>query len=139
MPLDVALTVGLAALFCASTPPGRRLFVPASRRAESARRAACASFHDQKIARTTGRNGILVFVAMFERKAAVVYDLGIDPEAVGPAFAEAIARIERSVEHLNPQVGDFVSALETLGPALATSMPRQEDDVNELPDDVGTA
>lgn len=139
MPLDVIAAFGLAALFCAYTPTLRRLFVPGPRRAENARRAACASFHEQKIARTTGRNGILVFVAMFERKASIVYDLGIDPEVVGAAFSEAIARIERSVEHLDPKVGDFVSALEALGPALATAMPRQEDDVNELPDEVGTA
>jgi putative membrane protein len=131
MPVDVALVFVAAGLFSAYTPTLRRFFVPAWRRAESAHLAGAASFHQQKIARCSGRNGMLVFVAMFERKVAVVCDLAIDPATL----AEPIARLQASVAHMNPDIEAFTQALLTLGPALGKVMPRQADDVNELPDE----
>lgn len=135
IPLDVAGAFAIGALTCRSVAPLRRALTRGSRRAEEARRAASAAFCDLGIGRTSGRNGILVLVASFERRAAVVADVGVDPELIRPVMAD----LEASVARERPDFGAFVAALERLGPALAEAMPRQEDDVNELPDELGVA
>ncbi len=139
IPIDAAVVFGLAALFSSRSPTLRRWLSPKSVREENVRQRAYQTFHEQKLARTSGRNGILVLVGMLERRVAVVFDLGIDKEKAGPAFDEAVKRLEASIEGASPKLADFVAALDALGPALAPSMPRRADDVNELPDDVGVA
>lgn len=136
MPVDVAVAFAVGVLVCAYTPTLRRALVSRAYRRDAARKAACEAFHEQKISRTTGRTGILVLVAVFEREASVVWDTGVDAVA-DPSLAEAVKRIEASVTALDPKVDAFVAALETLGPVLAAKLPRREDDVNELPDEVG--
>jgi putative membrane protein len=111
----------------------RRLVTPSSRRKEETRRAAGLAFHDLGIGRTSGRNGILVLVALFEHEVAVIPDVGVDPALIQAAASD----LERSVHRPVPDFDAFLSALESLGPALAKAMPRRDDDVNELPDDVG--
>ncbi|HVH40710.1 MAG TPA: hypothetical protein VM925_00150, partial [Labilithrix sp.] len=64
IPVDVAISFAVGALLCRYTMFLRRLLTPRSRRREETRRAACAAFHDLGIGRTSGRNGILVVVAL---------------------------------------------------------------------------
>jgi len=135
IPVDVAVAFVAGALLCRYTLTLRRLLVPSKRRQEETRRAACAAFHDMGVGRTSGRNGILVLVALFERKVAVVPDVGVDPALL----RDCITRLEQAVDRLDPDFSAFVAALESIGPALASAMPRSEDDVNELPDEMGVA
>lgn len=135
IPFDVAVAFVAGALFCRYTLALRRLLTPSARRQEETHRAACAAFHEMRIGRTSGRNGILVLVALFERKVAVVPDVGVDPALL----RGCVASLERAVDRLDPDFPAFVAALESIGPALASAMPRREDDVNELPDDMGVA
>jgi len=135
IPLDVAVCFVAGALLCRYTWFLRRLFTPGARRTEETRRAAATAFHDMGIGRTSGRNGILVLVALFEHRVAVVADVGIEPKVIQVAVANLRAALERPV----PDFDAFVAALESLGPALAKTMPRRADDVNELPDEVGVA
>lgn len=133
IPIDVAAAFVVAALACRQTKSLRRLLTPPSRRLEETRRAACAAFHDLGVGRTSGRNGILVLVGVFERKVAVVPDVGVDPALLAPATAALEASVAKA------DLAGFVAALDMIGPALASAMPRREDDVNELPDDMGVA
>jgi putative membrane protein len=135
IPVDVALSFALGVALCRYTMFLRRLLTSASRRREETRRAASAAFHDLGIGRTSGRNGILVLVGLFEHEVAVIADVGVDRATIGPS----IAALEGSVRRAVPDFDAFVVALDSLGPALATSMPRRADDVNELPDEVGVA
>lgn len=135
IPVDVAGAFAAGALLCRRVTPLRRALTRGSRRTEEARRAAAAAFCDLGIGRTSGRNGILVQVGLFERRAAVVADVGVDPELVRPVAAA----LEAAVARERPDFAGFVAALESFGPALAEAMPRQEDDVNELPDELGVA
>lgn len=111
-----------------------RLLVRRSRRQANVDQAARAAFYDLGISRTGGRNGILVFVSTFERKCAIIPDLGVDPTALGAPWQESCERLARAVRR--PDLGAFIAALEGLGPILGAAMPRAEDDVNELPDEV---
>lgn len=132
IPVDVLAVFLLAALFCRSTQTVRRLIVSSSRREAEAKRAAGDAFHELGVGRTRGRNGILVLVALFERKVALVADVGIDRALL----ADAMAKINATVDQLRPDREAFVTALETIGPALAATMPCGADDVNELSDEV---
>jgi putative membrane protein len=132
IPLDVAVAFAAGALLCRYTWFIRRLLISSSRRREETRRAAATAFQELGIGRTSGRNGILVLVALFEHKIAVVSDVGIDPKLI----QSCSTALEGSVERPVPSFDAFVAALESLGPTLAATMPRREDDVNELPDEV---
>ena len=132
IPVDVLCVFLLAALFCRSTQTVRRLLIPPARREAETRRAASEAFHELGVGRTRARNGILVLVALFERKVALVADVGIDRALL----ADATAKISATVDQLNPDREAFVASLETIGAALAATMPCGPDDVNELSDEV---
>lgn len=139
IPLDAAVVFVAAAVLSSQVPPLRRFLVSRARRHDEARRAACTAFHDLGVTGTSGRSGILVLVCLFERRAEVLFDRGIDTSALGSPLAAAVDRIRAAVDRVSPDAGELVAALEALGPVLAPSMPRAHDDVNELPDDVGVA
>ncbi|MEO6601780.1 MAG: hypothetical protein ABIQ16_18020 [Polyangiaceae bacterium] len=96
--------------------------------------AARAAFFDLEISRTSGRNGILVYVSLFERRCVVLTDLGLDPAVLEPGWSAAKSEIENAVKHRN--LPAFQRALLSLGPVLGNLHPRLPDDVNELPDEV---
>ena len=96
--------------------------------------AARAAFFDLGISRTSGRNGLLVYVTLFERRCLVLTDIGIDPGALEPGWVAATTELERAVECRD--LPAFHQALQTLGPLLGRVHERSADDVNELPDEV---
>jgi len=96
--------------------------------------ASRAAFFDLGISRTSGRNGILVYVSLFERRCVMLADLGIDPAALEPGWSAAKGELERAVKQR--RLAGFQQALRSLGPVLGKVHPRSADDVNELPDEV---
>ena len=138
MPLEVLLAFALGALACAHIDPLRRLLTPNKTLGENVHNAACSAFMRLRIGRTSGRNGVLVFVSTFERRVEIVCDVGIDPAALGDAWQKGLARVAETVS-ARLDVEAFAASLEALGPIIGAKMPRQADDVNELPDDVDAA
>ena len=132
--LDGALGFGLALALAYNVSALLRLLVREKPLATSVGAAARAAFYDLGISRTTGRNGVLVFVSTFEQRALVLADIGIDVKALGPAWDEACAALTAAVKRRD--LDGFERALESLGPILGATMPRSLDDVNELPDEV---
>jgi putative membrane protein len=124
----------IGALLSANIAPLRRLLVRRKRLDADVQAAARAEFYSLGISRTSGRNGILVFLSTFERCAAVVPDIGIDTDALGDEYQQALTAIEAASRTLD--LDAFLSAIESLGPALGKLMPRADDDVNELSDDI---
>ncbi|MEB2321411.1 MAG: hypothetical protein OZ921_02775 [Sorangiineae bacterium] len=139
IPLDVAVAFGVGALLSSQIPWLRRALVSRARRRASARAAGCEAFFKMGIGKTSGRTGILVLVALYEREIAVIEDVGVDRKALGAAYEQAVLALERSISRASPKLDQFAAALEALGPALAPALPRQEDDINELPDDAEVA
>jgi putative membrane protein len=132
--MDGALGFGLGLVLALNVAPLLRLLARERRLQQSVSDAAKVAFHDLGISRTSGRNGLLVFVSTFEQRALVVADLGIHPEALGPRWPEACAALSAAVKARD--LSAFERALESLGPILGAHMPREVDDVNELPDEV---
>jgi putative membrane protein len=134
MPMDSLAAFAFGSVLSAHCPPLRRVLVSRRLVETAVRRAACAAFVDLGITRTTGRNGILIFVSMYERRVEVIADVGIDQPLLGAAWAAIVADLGRAVAKTD--LNAFVIALNALGPALGGAMPRAEDDRNELPNEV---
>jgi uncharacterized membrane protein len=85
--------------------------------------------------RTEHRAGVLVYVAVTDRKLAVIGDAGIH-QRVGQDYWDAlVARVLAHLRAGHPRDG-LVHAVEEVGAALAVHFPRPRDDRNELSDQV---
>ena len=85
--------------------------------------------------RTAGRHGVLIYVAVADRKLAVIGDQGIH-ERVGEAYWQRlVADVLAHFRGERPRDG-FLHAVGEVGAALRQHFPRDPDDRNELRDDV---
>ncbi len=132
--LDGALGFGLGLALAYNLSALLRLLVREAPLAKSVAAAARVTFFDLGISRTSGRNGVLVFVSTFEQRALVLADVGIDTASLGPQWGAVCAALSAAVKRRD--LAAFERALESLGPVLGATMPRSVDDVNELPDEV---
>ncbi len=93
-------------------------------------------FSRLKMEETAARNGVLVYVAMKDKKLAVYGDAGIH-EKVGNEFWQSA--IDQILQHFNKQnySEGIAGIVQGIGEALATHFPYvASDDSNELPDDI---
>ena len=92
-------------------------------------------FKKMQMHKTAKRNGVLFYLAVQDRKFAILGDAGIN--AVTPDdFWDRIK--EKMLEHFSK--GSFTNGLSEgicmAGEALKKYFPHQKDDVNELTDDI---
>jgi putative membrane protein len=132
--LNGVLALILGALGAANLDSVLRLLARPTTLARNVNGAARAAFFDLGISRTSGRNGILVYVSLFERRCVVLPDIGLDPAKLEPGWSSAAGELEQAVKRRD--LNAFARALESLGPVLGRVHPRSADDVNELPDEV---
>ena len=85
--------------------------------------------------RTAQRSGVLIYLAVEDRKLAIIGDEGIHTR-VGDDYWTGVR--DRMVERLRAGAmrDALVGAVTDVGAALARFFPRRPDDVDELPDDV---
>lgn len=134
-PLEQAAGFALGAVLTNAIHPLKRALAGERAMEESVKAAAARTFMELRMGRTRARAGVLVYVSALERAVAVVPDVGIDPEALGTAWEDAVKKIERAVSRAaDPKA--FGEAIVGLGEALSKPFPRRSDDENELPDDV---
>ena len=84
---------------------------------------------------TALRGGVLVYVAIEDRKLAIVGDEGIHAR-VSTVYWESVR--DRMVARLREGAARdaLVNAVDDVGAVMAREFPRRPDDVDELPDDV---
>ncbi len=127
------LVVGAIGAAIAHTGPIERVLVPPRARHADIRGAARAAFYARKIHTTTGRTGILVFVALHERMVELVGDIGA-VAAIGQHQLDAWGA------HLATTLAGgaeaTAAALAKLAPEFAAKLPHQAGDANELADAV---
>jgi putative membrane protein len=133
MPIDVIVAFALGFVLSRTLPPVQKIFVRSSKRREAVNIAAKAAFYDLGITRTTGRTGVLVFVALAEGMVALVTDTGVTAEA-NQAANDTKAALEAALAHSDMRT--FAETLEKLGSAFGATMAHADDDVNELPDEI---
>jgi uncharacterized membrane protein len=96
---------------------------------------AVAIFERLGMHRTDLRAGVLVYVAVTDRKLAVIGDAGIHT-CVGQTYWDGlVARVLAHLRQERPREG-LVDAVRAIGDALAAHFPRRPDDRNELSDRV---
>ncbi len=111
----------------------RHLFAPAQQMRDEVLLRSRQVFFDSRVHHTAGRTGLLIYVSLFERMAAVVAD-----EAVVEKLDQQL--IDELRDHLTAALArqglaDAISGtIATAGERLAGVLPRAEGDVNELPD-----
>ena len=96
---------------------------------------AVAVFERLGMHRTALRHAVLVYVAITDRKLAVIGDEGIHDRVGQEYWDRLVAAITAHFRDERPRDG-FVHAVGELGAALAQHFPRRSDDVNVLGDEV---
>lgn len=83
---------------------------------------------------TTGRTGILIYVALADRRCAVFGDEAIDAVMGQSGWDAIVARLAEAFAAGTPAEG-LCAAVAAVGETLARHFPIQADDRNELPDE----
>lgn len=113
-----------------------RVFVEARCKKATPIDRAAEVFQQLKMEQTAARNGVLVYVAMKDRKLAVFGDEGIHSR-VGEAFWKQ--EVDNMIRHFSGEqhVAGIISIVHSIGEALLTHFPFDEKgDENELPNHV---
>jgi putative membrane protein len=132
--LAIALVVGLLRVL----PFVRRRLIGEDRKQEAVREAAAACFFHKQIGSTRERTGVLVFVALFEQRVEILADTGILHFVPKSDWREAAGLLE-GVFHDGGGAVELAERIETaLGPRLERWCESRPDDVNELPDEIGS-
>ncbi len=92
-------------------------------------------FEELGMHKTDLRNGILLYLALKDKRFAVIGDHGIH-EKVGDAFWEGIRSHMQEKLSQGDVVGAIVAGVREAGEALGKFFPRSHDDKNELSDDI---
>ena len=97
--------------------------------------AAITQFEKLGMTNTKDRNGVLIYLALKDKKMAIIGDTGID-QKVPADFWESVKDTMAS----NFKEGEFVkgicAAIKESGIKLSTYFPYQSDDENELSDEI---
>lgn len=110
----------------------RRLFSPRRQMRAEVWARARALFHDCRVHRTAGGTGLLIYVSLFERHAAVLGDVtvteALGQEALDTLCGELVAALRRG----DPMAA-FCGTIRSAGERLGEVLPRADDDEDELP------
>ena len=92
-------------------------------------------FSELKMDRTELRNGVLIYVAVKDRKTAIIGDSGIN-RYVRREFWDTCYRAMSGHFATGDFAGGLCAAIGLLPRELGECFPHQSDDVNELPDEI---
>ena len=92
-------------------------------------------FKELKMSETADRNGVLIYLAVKDRKFAVIGDAGINA-LVEENFWEDVKELMRAHFKRGEFADGLVAAIKRAGLKLKKHFPYQKDDVNELSDDI---
>lgn len=133
--VDPVAVGALAVLAGLRIPALTRLLTRRTARRERVEAAARSTFLEKRMHRTMGRTGILLYVSLLEREAAVVVDLGVEALAETEVWRKAVAGIEEAVRH-GGDGNEVAERIRGLGEVLASALERDAADVDELPNEV---
>ncbi len=84
---------------------------------------------------TQHRNGVLIYVSLYDRKFAIIGDIGIH-NIVGDSFWKQVATEMRNYFARGEVVKGIIAGIYEAGEVLAKYFPRDNSDINELPDEI---
>ncbi|MPZ39292.1 MAG: hypothetical protein GEU95_14785 [Rhizobiales bacterium] len=113
----------------------RHRLVPDRIAGEAARKAAEAQFMAHGVHLTEERTGILIYVALADRRVEVVADAGINSK-ITQADLDRLVKDVVGAARAGALADGLVAAVNDAGALLRTHCPPRPDDRNELPDRV---
>jgi putative membrane protein len=119
-----ALLVALSPVRLALTPPGLKR--------QRVHERAQEVFLSRNLHLTRERTGILIFVALAERRAEILADEGIASKVDQQVWADAVAALTAGMRRGSPAEG-FTAAIRLCGDVLAEHFPPRDDNPDELP------
>jgi putative membrane protein len=132
----IQLVAGLAGALAAGWDPVERLLAGRRTQEEAVRARALLAFQEHGLDRTAEGTGVLVFASLFERRAVILGDHGIDQRMRDGEWARALAALVAGLRAGEPARG-FVDAIALCGARLAEHFPRDpatRPPANELED-----
>ncbi|HKV07870.1 MAG TPA: hypothetical protein VJ725_07025 [Thermoanaerobaculia bacterium] len=127
---------GLGYLLTVLLPPVRRWMAGEEVLEERSRRRAAAAFLEQEVFRTRDRTGILLFLSLFEHRAIVLGDTGINQKVKQEEWDGLVKRLAQGIRAGRPGAA-LVEAIRECGPLLERQgVAIRIDDQNELSDEL---
>lgn len=130
-----ALGVALVAFFLgAQVDPVRRAWTPDAELQRRVEDRAERAFLEHEVFDTRDRSGVLLLLSLFEHRAVVLGDSGINSVVAPGEWQEVVDRMISGLRSGQPADG-VVAAVEAIGPLLdRAGLERRVDDHDELPD-----
>ena len=116
-------------------PDFQRLFVGEAHATQAAEEQAFQEFYRHGLHHTQAQTGVLVFVSLFERRAIVLGDCGIDAKVSEELWKATTERILAGLAAGSLRDG-LVAGIRSCGEVLAEHFPPAAGDRNEVPDRV---
>ena len=108
----------------------RALFTPKAEMRDEVEGKARQVFFDQRIHRTEGGTGILIYISLFERMVTILADEPVQETMPGGSVQSLCDQLTQS---LGRNTAEGLSAcIDTLGDTLSEAFPHADDDVDEL-------
>jgi putative membrane protein len=113
--------------------PIRLAVTPRSLRRKHARRCAREQFLTQELHTTSGRTGVLIFVAVAERYCEIIADTAVAAKVPVEKWGDIIERLLEEIR-AGRGVAGLAGAIGAAGAILAQHFPPGADNPDELPD-----
>jgi len=120
-------------LLVAKTPTLKRLFLFTEQVQEEVGEAALAAFYGHKLDATRERNGVLLFISVFERRVFILADKGVNDKVDAACWRGMVDSLTTAIRHgdRGPAVCRTIA---DIGTVLRQHFPPRPDDRNELDD-----
>jgi putative membrane protein len=118
-----------------SLPLVKRLLTSSKQRANAAFEQALRLFHENRLAYTKDRTGILIYISVEDRQLQILADAGINEKCDGDFWNQEIQILSQSLKGDQYKNG-INKVLEDCGKVLKQHFPIQDNNTNELPNRV---
>jgi putative membrane protein len=108
-----------------------RMFISKDQMAAEVEEEATKSFFIERLYETKENNGILLFISVFEKKAWILADRGINERIDQTEWQEIVDTLTGEIRKNNRGDG-ICAAVERIGAILKDYFPYQRDDTDEL-------
>ena len=98
---------------------------------------AAKLFQKLQMHKTQQRNGVLIYLAVRDKKLAVFGDEGINQAVPDNFWADVKDELKGYLANGNYSEG-VIAAINRIGEKLKEFFPYQDNDINELPDEIST-
>ncbi|MBN2571456.1 MAG: TPM domain-containing protein [Ignavibacteriales bacterium] len=117
-------------------PKVKRFFISQEEMLEQVMKRASVAFIDEDIVDTKSRNGILIYISFFERRAVVLADKGINNKVPTDYWKDVVQIISDNFKKGNKCEGIVQAIIKCSDILVEAGFAKGVDDENELRDDV---